>query len=61
MIVNIDLVSIDKKEYKKGEILSFDHKGPYSVIIGAPSNVKITYKGEDYPLKVDGRIAKFKL
>ncbi|VTU08843.1 helix-turn-helix domain-containing protein [Actinobacillus porcinus] len=50
-----------EKEYKKGEILSFDHKGPYSVIIGAPSNVKITYKGEDYPLKVDGRIAKFKL
>ncbi|WP_293730435.1 RodZ family helix-turn-helix domain-containing protein [uncultured Actinobacillus sp.] len=50
-----------QKEYKKGDVLSFDKSGPYSVIIGAPSNVKITYKGEDYPLKVDGRIAKFKL
>ncbi|MCI7353979.1 MAG: RodZ family helix-turn-helix domain-containing protein [[Actinobacillus] rossii] len=50
-----------QKEYKKGEILSFDKSGPYSVIIGAPGNVKITYKGENYPLKVDGRIAKFKL
>jgi len=50
-----------QKEYKKGEILSFNAGAPYAVIIGAPSNVKITYKGENYPLKVDGRIAKFKL
>lgn len=50
-----------QKEYKKGEVLSFNAGAPYAVIIGAPSNVKITYKGENYPLKVDGRIAKFKL
>lgn len=50
-----------QKEYKQGEILTFSEGAPYSLIIGAPSNVKITYKGEHYPLKVDGRVAKFKL
>lgn len=50
-----------QKEYKQGEMLSFDLNEPYSLIIGAPGNVKITYKGEDYPLKVDGRVAKFRL
>lgn len=50
-----------QKEYKQGEILAFNEGAPYSLIIGAPSNVKITYKGEHYPLKVDGRVAKFKL
>ncbi len=50
-----------QKEYKQGEILTFNEGSPYAVIIGAPSNVKITYKGEVYPLKVDGRVAKFKL
>ncbi|ARU65363.1 helix-turn-helix domain-containing protein [Histophilus somni] len=50
-----------QKEYKQGEVLVFTDGSPYSLIIGAPSNVKITYKGEHYPLKVDGRVAKFKL
>ncbi|MDO4626000.1 MAG: helix-turn-helix domain-containing protein [Pasteurellaceae bacterium] len=50
-----------QKEYKQGEVLTFKDGAPYAVIIGAPSNVKITYKGENYPLKVDGRVAKFKL
>ncbi|MDU8923689.1 RodZ family helix-turn-helix domain-containing protein [Pasteurellaceae bacterium LIM206] len=50
-----------QKEYKQGEVLTFNGEVPYSVIIGAPGNVKITYKGEDYPLKIDGRVAKFKL
>ncbi|EGV07353.1 DNA-binding helix-turn-helix protein [Haemophilus pittmaniae HK 85] len=49
-----------QKEYKQGETLSFNGED-YAVIIGAPGNVRITYKGNDYPLKVDGRIAKFKL
>ena len=49
-----------QKEYKKGEILTFNGD-EFSLIVGAPSNVRITYKGENYPLKVDGRIAKFKL
>ncbi len=50
-----------QKEYKQGELLSFNQGAPYSLIIGAPGNVKITYKGEAYPLTVDGRVAKFKL
>lgn len=50
-----------QKEYVQGEILTFNQGAPYDVIIGAPSMVKITYKGESYPLTVDGRIAKFKL
>ncbi|WP_040975981.1 RodZ domain-containing protein [Necropsobacter massiliensis] len=50
-----------QKEYKQGELLSFNQGAPYSLIIGAPGNVKITYKGEVYPLTVDGRVAKFKL
>ena len=49
-----------QKEYKKGEILTFNGD-EFSLIVGAPSNVRITYKGENYPLNVDGRIAKFKL
>lgn len=49
------------KEYKQGDVLTFNEGVTYSLIIGAPANVKITYKGEDYPLKVDGRVARFKL
>ncbi|SPY32159.1 RodZ domain-containing protein [Pasteurella canis] len=50
-----------QKEYKEGDTLSFNDNITYSLIIGAPSHVKITYKGEVYPLKVDGRVARFKL
>ena len=50
-----------QKEYKKGEVLTFNEGAPYSLTIGAPGNVKITYKGQPYPLKVDGRVARFKL
>lgn len=49
-----------QKEYKQGEILTFNGN-EFSLIVGAPSNVRITYKGENYPLKLDGRVAKFKL
>ncbi|OOF49611.1 hypothetical protein BKK52_03610 [Rodentibacter trehalosifermentans] len=49
-----------QKEYKEGEVLTFDGN-EFSLIVGAPANVRITYKGENYPLKVDGRVAKFKL
>lgn len=50
-----------QKQYKQGESLSFNQGSPYDLIIGAPSAVNITYKGAAYPLKVDGRVAKFKL
>ncbi|WP_408635274.1 RodZ domain-containing protein [Rodentibacter haemolyticus] len=49
-----------QKEYKQGEVLTFNGD-EFSLIVGAPGNVRITYKGENYPLKIDGRIAKFKL
>lgn len=49
-----------QKEYKQGETLTFNGD-EYALIIGAPGNVRITYKGEVYPLTVDGRVAKFKL
>ena len=49
-----------QKEYKQGEVLTFNGND-YALIIGAPGNVRITYKGEAYPLTVDGRVAKFKL
>ncbi len=49
-----------QKEYKQGEVLTFNGD-EYALIIGAPGNVRITYKGEVYPLTVDGRVAKFKL
>lgn len=49
-----------QKEYKQGEVLTFTGD-EFSLIIGAPSNVRITYKGQVYPLKIDGRVAKFKL
>lgn len=49
-----------QKEYKAGEVLTFNGN-EFSLIVGAPGNVRITYKGENYPLKVDGRVAKFKL
>ena len=49
-----------QKEYKQGEVLTFNGND-YALIIGAPGNVRITYKGETYPLTVDGRVAKFKL
>ncbi|WP_192901527.1 RodZ domain-containing protein [Rodentibacter pneumotropicus] len=49
-----------QREYKQGEVLTFNGN-EFSLIVGAPGNVRITYKGQDYPLKVDGRVAKFKL
>ncbi|TCK01456.1 cytoskeleton protein RodZ [Volucribacter psittacicida] len=50
-----------EKEYKQGEVLHFNDGEPYSLIIGAPNNVKITYRGQNVPLKVDGRVARFRL
>lgn len=53
--------NLAQQEYKEGDILTFDAQGPYSLTIGAPANVKITYKGEAYPLTIDGRVARIKL
>ncbi|MDG6791660.1 RodZ domain-containing protein [Glaesserella parasuis] len=47
--------------YKAGEVLSFNDNEQYRLTVGAPANVKIYYKGQIVPLKVDGRVARFKL
>lgn len=50
-----------EKLYNAGEVLTFNHNEQYRLTIGAPANVKIYYKGQQVPLKVDGRVARFKL
>ncbi|MBE2894037.1 RodZ domain-containing protein [Spirabiliibacterium falconis] len=50
-----------QKEYKRGEVLNFDSSETYALVIGAPQNVKITFRGEEVPLKIDGRVARLKL
>lgn len=53
--------TLAEREYRQGEILDLTGEPPYSLIIGAPQNVKITYQGQDVPLKIDGRVAKLTL
>ncbi|MDO4697464.1 MAG: DUF4115 domain-containing protein [Pasteurellaceae bacterium] len=50
-----------EKLYNEGEVLTFNGNEQYRLTVGAPANVKIYYKGELVPLKVDGRVARFKL
>lgn len=50
-----------EKLYNAGEVLTFNGNEHYRLTVGAPANVKIYYKGEQVPLKVDGRVARFKL
>lgn len=53
--------TLAEREYRQGEILDLTGEAPYSLIIGAPQNVKITYQGQEVPLKIDGRVAKLTL
>lgn len=50
-----------QKEYKQGEVLNFADGEPYSLVIGAPQNVRITFQGLEVPLTIDGRVARIKL
>lgn len=50
-----------QQEYRAGDVLKFNEKSGYDLVIGAASNAKVTYKGTPYPLKVDGRVVRFKL
>ncbi|MDH2999069.1 DNA-binding protein [Pasteurellaceae bacterium LFhippo2] len=50
-----------EKLYTQGEVLTFNDNEQYRLTVGAPANVKIYYKGQQVPLKVDGRVARFKL
>ena len=53
--------SLAEKMYTSGEVLTFNENEQYRLTIGAPANVKIYYKGEKVPLKIDGRVARIKL
>ncbi len=53
--------TLTAKIYKAGEVLSFNDNERYKLTIGAPINVKVYYKGEVIPLKLDGRVARIRL
>ncbi len=50
-----------EKLYNNGETLSFNENEQYRLTIGAPANVKVYYKGQEVPLKIDGRVARIHL
>ncbi|MCK3655588.1 DNA-binding protein [Pasteurellaceae bacterium Macca] len=50
-----------EKLYNAGEVLTFNGNTQYRLTIGAPANVKIYYKGQIVPLKIDGRVARIRL
>lgn len=53
--------SLAEKLYSNGEVLTFNGNEQYRLTIGAPANVKIFYKGQEVPLKIDGRVARIRL
>lgn len=53
--------SLAEKLYTNGEVLTFNGNEQYRLTIGAPANVKLYYKGQLVPLKIDGRVARVKL
>ncbi|EXI63167.1 hypothetical protein MHD_03270 [Mannheimia granulomatis] len=50
-----------EKLYSNGETLTFNDNEQYRLTIGAPANVKLYYKGQEVPLKIDGRVARIRL
>lgn len=50
-----------EKLYNNGETLTFNGNEQYRLTIGAPANVKLYYKGQEVPLKIDGRVARIRL
>lgn len=50
-----------EKLYNNGEVLTFNDNEQYRLTIGAPANVKLYYKGQEVPLKIDGRVARIRL
>ncbi|WP_150539329.1 RodZ domain-containing protein [Actinobacillus vicugnae] len=53
--------SLAEKLYANGEVLTFNGNEQYRLTIGAPANVKLYYKGQEVPLKIDGRVARIRL
>ncbi len=50
-----------EKLYNAGDILTFNDNENYRLTVGAPVNVKIYYKGQEVPMQLDGRVARFRL
>ncbi|QGM81007.1 RodZ domain-containing protein [Otariodibacter oris] len=50
-----------EKLYNPGDILTFNDNENYRLTVGAPINVKIYYKGQEVPMQLDGRVARFRL
>ncbi|MDP8078585.1 RodZ domain-containing protein [Phocoenobacter skyensis] len=53
--------TLTSKLYKAGKVLTFDDNKNYKLVIGAPVNVKVHYKGKTIPLKLDGRVSRITL
>lgn len=52
--------SLAEKLYSAGEVLTFNEAEAYRVTVGAPAYVKVYYKGQEVPMKLDGRVARLK-
>lgn len=53
--------NLAEKLYVAGDVLTFnDVDELYRVTIGAPAHVKVYYKGQEVPMKLDGRVARLK-
>lgn len=53
--------NLAEKLYVAGDVLTFnDVDELYRVTIGAPAYVKVYYKGQEVPMKLDGRVARLK-
>lgn len=50
-----------EKLYSAGEEIKLSNNGEYLLTIGAPANVKIYYRGQEVPLRIDGRVARIRL
>lgn len=54
--------SLAEKLYVAGDVLTFnDADEQYRLTIGAPAYVKVYYKGQEVPMKLDSRVARIKL
>lgn len=60
-VQNVHKKRLAEALYRQGDTIRLNDNEFYSLTIGAPANVKIYYKGQQIPLKVDGRVARIKL
>lgn len=60
-VQNVHKKRLAEALYRQGDTIRLNDNEFYSLTIGAPANVNIYYKGQQVPLKVDGRVARIKL